>query len=543
MLIDLMRRAWKTYGDRVAIVCESRQLTYRQLADRTHRVANALRDAGIVAGDRVASLGRNRIESMEEITGVAAGAFVRVPLYVHSAAPVWAGALRRTGSRALIVDAEFWPDLRRALEVERWALDLVLVRDETSDLVGATPYEAAMEKASPTPVDVERSLDDVHIIRFSAGTTGVPKAIAHSERAWCSAILGAVTLEDLPDTPSQRFLVITPYSHGSGMGVWGTLASGGCHVIMPKFEPEKMLELIEAHEITQLFLVATMMERLTALPDLDRWDVSSVQRISYGTCSTPERLIRQILSLFPHAEISQAYGQSELAGIVTVLTDEDHRQALESGDGRLLRSAGRPLPTTAVRIEDESGNVVPNGTIGEIVARSPGVMMGIWNDPVATAERITPDGWVRTRDLGHLDDDGYLWVADRLDDLIITGGFNVWPAEIENALENHPAVTQAIVFGVPHDRWGETPMAVVRLRPGHTATEAELIAWCEANIGKVKRPNRVHITEAALPMNSVGKLLRRQARETFAHLDSSAPHDALAVSGATPVPSSGASND
>jgi acyl-CoA synthetase (AMP-forming)/AMP-acid ligase II len=238
--------------------------------------------------------------------------------------------------------------------------------------------------------------------------------------------------------------------------------------------------------------------------------LSSIRRIIYGAAPIPQEMIEGALATFGDV-LYQNYGQSEIVPL-TVLTPRDHR---ENRDGPRLRSAGRPAPNCFVRIEDDAGNILPTGEFGEIVGIGPGVMQGIYRDSAATAERFTRDGWVRTNDMGRLDEGGYLFVTDRKDDMIISGGFNIAPAEIEDALARHPDVVESVVFGMPHAEWGATPVAVVRLRDAATASEAELIMWCQTQIGSVKKPTRVILTSEPLPISGAGKLLRRSAKAQY----------------------------
>jgi len=314
---------------------------------------------------------------------------------------------------------------------------------------------------------------------------------------------------------TDAYLAVSPYSHGSGNLVWPFIARGASHVVINGFDAERALEQIEKHRCTTLFLVPTMIQRLLDSPHCRDADLSSIRRIIYGAAPIPQEMIKAALSVFGDT-LYQTYGQSEIVPL-TILTPRDHRADADGATGR-LRSAGRPSPNSFVRIEGPDGAILPPGEVGEIVGSSPGAMQGIHGDAAASAARFTADGWIRTNDIGWMDEDGYLFVTDRKDDMIISGGFNIAPAEVEDALTRHPQVAEAVVFGAPHPQWGSSPVAVVRLHASATVGDLELIQWCQERIGSLKKPSRVIITAEPLPISSAGKLLRRVARDRYGAL-------------------------
>ncbi len=511
MFADLLRRAATQSGSSPAIRHGQRILTYRALYERSCRLANALRTSGLKPGDKVASLGRNCLESMEEITGVAVAGMVRVPLYMHDTVERQADLLERAEVSALMVERDAWVKLQPILESRGADLKLILVRGQP-DSTHARSYEQALQTASTADPDVRVDPDSTYVIRFTAGTTGLPKPIAHSCRAYLAAgnelALVAGSFDD-----TDVYLAVSPYSHGSGNLVWPCIAGGACHIVMQGFDPAEALALIEQYNCTTLFLVPTMIQRLLTEPSSRTRRLKSLRRIFYGAAPIPSALIESSIELFGDV-LYQLYGQSEIVPL-TALGPKDHRAGLNGAAAR-LRSAGRATPNSFVRIEAADGRVLPAGEVGEIVATGPGQMLGVFRDREATAERLTADGWVKTRDVGYLDEAGYLFVLDRTDDIIISGGFNIAPAEIENALTSHPTVLETVVFGIPHPQWGATPMAVVRLREGQSAQPQELIDWCRTRVGDVKKPGRILLVTEPLPVNTAGKLLRRAAREQYA---------------------------
>lgn len=514
MFGDMMRHAANAFSERPAIAFGDAVRTHREVYQRSCRLANALRAASLLPGEGVATLGRNQLDSFEELGAVALGGFIRSPLYMQDAPQRQRFMLERVHARALIVDAECWPALAEALGEGVGSLRAVFVRGGGTDLVApALDYEAALAESAIGDPHADRDPDDIYLIRFSAGTTGMPKPIAHTQRAYCLAN-EEVLSSTAPLAPDDVYLAVSPYSHASGNLVWPFIRAGASHTLMQGgFDAETALQTIERDRVTTLFLVPTMIQRLLSSPRCATTDLSSIRRIVYGAAPIPRDLIHRALDIFGDV-LSQSYGQSEIVPI-TCLTPADHRAHVD-GTAHKLASAGRPTANTAVRIEGSDGEILPVGEVGQIVGRGPGAMQGIYGDPAATAERITADGWVRTGDLGRLDEDGYLFVVDRMDDIIISGGFNISPAEIEDALNLHDDVVEAVAFGVPDPQWGNTAVAVVRLKDGAKAEPALLIDWCRARIGAVKKPSRILLIDEALPVNAAGKLMRRAAKDLYA---------------------------
>ena len=506
---DILRKAGTLYRTRTAVVYGDRRLTYAELYERSCRLANALADYGIRPGERVATLAENLSTSCEEITGLALGGFVRSPMYTQNPVDVHLYMLNLTGARALIVQDRYWEELAPRIH-EAPTVRTILVHGDGGGRW--LEYERTIGEASSKDPDVSVSPNDVHIVRFSAGTTGRPKGICHTVAGWL-AMGNEYSLGLPPLQGRDRQLVAGPMSHASGLLVWPMIANGACHVIMPRFDAGQFLDLVESHRCTRAILIPTMIRVLVDHPDATRRDLSSLVAIYYGAAPIAEKTLQDARSIWGNI-MYQLYGQSECLPI-SVLSPDYHRPDGSARERAWLRSAGRPFPNVLVTVVDDEGKDLPVGEMGEIVALSPGAMEEIWNDPEATSKRFTADGWVRTRDVGYLDEDGFVYIADRKEDMIISGGFNIWPAEIENSLYSHPAVQEACVVGVPHEKWGEAPRAVVVLKEGAGATESELIDWCRAQVGSVKKPSAVDFSDEPIPKSPVGKILRRLVKERY----------------------------
>lgn len=501
---DILRRSAQQHADRIAIRCGASELTYAELYGRASGLAAGLVAAGARPGDRIATVGDNALDTAEQLCAMALGGFVRCPLYTHNTSDAHAYMLNLSGARVVLAQDEHVAAIlacRSTLE----SVELV---------VGATHGECSLAElvARGAGADPLTSVapSDLHIVRFSAGTTGRPKGIAHSNWGWrqmadeiCLS-LGGITEADVQ-------VICGPMSHASGLLFWPMIARGATQVLCPAFDAGEVLRLLESERATTVLLVPTMMQMLAAHPDAATRDLSQLRHVLYTAAPASERTLEDASELFGPV-LYQFYGQSEILPL-TVLRPDQH---VFSGDARRwLRSAGRASPNAFVRIVDDEGRELPVGEIGEVVGRSPGAMLGLWQDPEGTAARTLDGGWIRTRDLGRVDGDGFLYLADRKEDMIISGGYNIWPAEIENALQAHPAVAEAVVVGVPHPKWGETPHAVVVLRPGTTATEAELVQWCRSALGSVKKPTAVEFWTDPLPKTPIGKVLRRVIRDPF----------------------------
>ena len=499
------------YRGNVAVTFEGQHQTYAELGDRACRLANALAGLGLAPGDRVAMLADNNLEFIEQTVGIALAGMVRCPMYTQNTASTHAYMLNAVGARVIIVQDKYAADIESVRD-QVPALDHVIVMGGSNAGPGPREYESLLASASPKFPDVVVAPDADHVIRFSAGTTGKPKGIVFSQAGWLAqGNEFALALPRLEET--DAYLVASPMSHAAGLMIWPILTAGGRYVIMSSFDPTQFLDLIDSERCTLTMLVPTMIHVLAAVPGAKSRDLSSMRAVTYGASPITERTLKAGLELWGNI-MYQFFGQSEaLPG--TILAPAYHRTGGSERDRRILSSAGRPSPNTAITIRDDEDNVLPVGETGEICVNTPGAMKAIWGDPEATTARFTADGSVRTRDMGYLDEEGFLHLVDRKEDMIISGGFNVWPLEVENALTAHPDVEEAIVVGVPDEKWGEAVFAVVVLQEGATATEEELLSFVRDKVGPVKRPKRLVISQQPLPKSQVGKPLRRQAREMY----------------------------
>jgi acyl-CoA synthetase (AMP-forming)/AMP-acid ligase II len=354
-----------------------------------------------------------------------------------------------------------------------------------------------------------RPEDDLYQM-YTSGTTGHPKGAVLTHRA-VIANAGQIACA-CEGRPGERSLVVAPLFHASAVPTaFAPILRGGSLVIVERFDPGEVVRLLDEEEIGFAVLVPAMLRACLAVPGAARRGYRRLRLIYYGSSPIAEVTLRRAMAAF-RCGFVQSYGMTEAAQSLTFLTPADHERAL-AGDSRLLLSAGRPAPDTQVRVVDALDAPVPEGTIGEVVARGPQLMRGYWNLPEASAHTLR-DGWLHTGDAGVIDGEGYLYIQDRVKDMIVSGGENIYPREVEEVLSAHPAVAEVAVIGVPDQRWGETVKAVVVLREGTDATAEQLVAFCRARLGGFKLPRSVDFL-GALPRNALGKVLKRQLREPY----------------------------
>jgi acyl-CoA synthetase (AMP-forming)/AMP-acid ligase II len=506
---SLLRRAVAHNGARECAVhyapggspAGTRRLSFNQAWERACRWANALLALGLQPGDRFGVLEDNCLESVDVFAGAAIANLVRVPMYPRNRREAHAFMLAHTGCRAVVV-AEHYAHELAGITDDVPTLDHVLVRDGG--------YEAWLSSFPATDPAIPVAPDDWYVIRHTGGTTGLPKGVGYTHRAWLAAGRDWFYLFP-PVEPGDRCLHVAPISHGSGYLFVPVWLQGGSNVVVSKFDAGEVLDILDAESIAYTFLVPTMINAICrhpaaaggrALPQL-----KCLQTGAAPIADETALLARQLFG----DRLWQGYGQTE-AVPVTMMGPRQWFATVEGSEP--LRSCGLPLPFADVEIRDvdDPRRVLPVGEEGELVIRCDGQMSGFWDDPEATAARMV-DGWVMTGDIGRIDANGYVYVVDRKDDMIVSGGFNIYPAELENVITDHPAVVECAVFAVPDERWGETPCAVCTVDGVTEVSEQEIVDLVSDRLGSYKRPGKVVLTTEPLPKSVVGKILRKALRE------------------------------
>ena len=498
-LLGALRRHPRTHA---AFVFEDHVTSFAELDARSDRVAQALQASGIGPGARVAYIGRNTDVFFELLYGAMKAGVVTVPVNWRLAPPEVAGIVADAQARLVVLGREYAGDPAYA----EWPGAQVLA-GEAHDAWAAwrDRRTAAPSTHVPAPSDVALQL-------YTSGTTGQPKGVMLTHANLMSSHLAGAE-HDLGWnrwTPDDVALLSMPVSHIAGTG-WGLIAMhyGATCRIHRQFDPAATLEAIARHRVTRLFLVPAALQMLVRHRDAKNTDFSRLAEVGYGASPMPLPLLKECIDVLGRPLV-QFYGMTETSGTSVALAPSDHTPDRP----HLLRAAGRALPWVRLRVVTPDGEDAPPGEVGELLIHAPGNMAGYWRRPEETARTIDEDGWLHTGDAGTLDGEGYVYILDRVKDMVISGGENVYPAEVESALCEHPAVAEAAVIGVPDAQWGEAVHAVVVLRAGETLDADTLSAWARTRIAGFKAPRSVSFADA-LPRNAAGKLLKRTLREPF----------------------------
>lgn len=508
-LTQFLNSAADTFPNKIASIDGDRQHSWSEWRDRMARLAAALRGLGIAADDRVAILALNSDRYTEFLYGVWWAGGAVVPMNTRWSAAENAYSLNDSGAQILFVDRNFVPMLD-AIRAEATGVKTLIYMSDDAAPEGMLSFEELIAQNVPCN-DAMRGGEDLAGLFYTGGTTGFPKGVMLPHRAlWYNAMAIAKEIRFNHDT---KYLHAAPMFHLADFGFNTAIAMvGACNVFIPSFEPEATLKAIETHQINTSLLVPTMLGMILAHPTFTPERVNSLKRYIYGASPMPEGLLRQALQAMQHVEFYQAFGQTEMAPVVSVLQPEDH--VLEGPKSVLLRSAGLPAVGCEIKIIDEDGNIVPRGTVGEIAARSPGTMLGYWNLPEQT-EKTLVDGWVHTGDGAYQDEDGFIYIVDRMKDMIVSGGENVFSAEVESAISTHPNVAAVAVIGIPSDQWGESVHAIIIPKPDTNPDEASIIAHCRAHIAGYKCPRSITLRSEPFPMSGAGKVLKRELRAPY----------------------------
>ena len=497
--LELIERGARQNADKVALVFGGEQQTFAEVNARANQFAHAFRSLGAQRNARVALLVNNSLMSVPLDFGSVKAGINRVPLNSRLSIAEHIRMLQEAQCDILIFGADLAERasaLKAALpDLRCYGLNAIIAEDgDFLVLAASQPTDALTITVQP---------DDIVLTLYTSGTTGVLKAAQHTQASY-AGICRNVLLNLLAVEPDDSMLHSASLIHASGTFVLPFWLRGGKTVILPGFVPASFLEAIEKHRVTAINLVPTMLQMLLEHPDIDKRDLSSLQRIIYGASPMPRAVIDRAIAKFGQHRFWQYYGQTEAPLCLAVLRPEDHF-------GDLLGACGRPALDVEIRLVNEKGEPVPQREAGEIVVRCPMTVAGYFNAPELTAETFREDGWVHTRDVGLFDERGFLHLRDRTSDMIISGGYNIYPREVEDALLTHPAVLECAVVGAPDEKWIEAVMAFVVLRPGYSADESELIAHAASRIASYKKPHRVLFVDG-IPKTAVGKLDRKVLR-------------------------------
>jgi len=507
----------RIHGQRPAVVDDEGTFTWAQFADRGMRASGVLRARGLRRGDRLALLMRNGFRQAELLWAGYWSGVVPVPVNWRLSPAEIADILDDSGAKWVAAEPEFLALLEspRLAPRREGALTVEAGAGSKGD------YEALLQSSEPLDAAPSSESDDA-LLLYTGGTTGRSKGVRLSHgnilsNAWQIGLTAGIRSSDV-------YSHVAPMFHAADVhGTVGFLL--GCrHYYLPQFTPAAIVAAIERHRITIAHWVPTMVKMVCESPEIERHDISSLRMLFYGSSPMPVEWAQAARKCFPRAELYQNYGLTETSPVLSVLDNDTHQRCFASGDYSLLKSAGKPVPGLQLRIVDDRGQALPSAATGEVIVRGPNVSAGYFNRDQETA-RAFRGGWFHTGDVGRLDEDGVLFLVDRMKDVIITGGENVYSTEVEAVLYRHPGVSEAAVIGVPDRILGEALFAVIATRPGVTLTADEMIGHCRTYIGGFKIPRRMAFVDA-LPRSALGKVQKAQLRETYGASQSAAPREA-----------------
>jgi len=504
-----LHRSATTTPNVIATIMGDRKRTWGEVRNRVARLAGALQKMGVGKGDRVGILALNSDRYLEFYFAVWWTGGAVVPMNLRWSPAENAYSLNDSNAKILFTDRAFTPAIP-AIQAEAKDLETLVFLDDGDVPEGMLAYEDLIASNEPV-ADASGSGDDMAGIFYTGGTTGFPKGVVLPHRAiWFN---GMACSKLFHIEAGDKYLHIAPMFHlADGAGSLATSMVGATHVFEPMFTPAGAIAACENYKPTHALMVPTMIGMVLADPSFSVDKLSSIKTLIYGASPMPEGLLIQTLKTLPSIGLVQGYGQTELAPIASVMPAAYH--VLEGDKSGKLRSAGLPAYGVTIRIADEDGNDVPRGEVGEIVVSGPGTMTEYWNRPEETAA-VLKDGEVYTGDGAYMDEDGFVFIVDRLKDMIITGGENVFSAEVENTLSNHPAVAGAVVIGIPSEKWGEAVHAIVIKKEGAEVTDQALMDFCKEHIANYKIPRSVEFRTEPFPLSGAGKIMKKDLREPY----------------------------
>lgn len=507
-----LTRSAAHYRSKPSFFFKDEEYTYAYVNERVSRLASGLTERGLKKGDRVGIITDSEPRGLECLFAPLRAGMTIVPIGPKLHPKEQSYILMHSDAKVLLCGRRFLEGIAEEHKYFPPDFKIIAMDSRGCGIKDVEDYENVLTEGDPSFPDADIEGDDLAWLFYTSGTTGRPKGAMLTYRALLSMITTQL-IENNPLCQDDRFVYLTALSHGSGLATFLQVARGACHVFPGKmsFDPEYFYQLVERYKVTVAIMVPTMIEMLLGNPNHRKYDLSSLRTIAYGAAPMYKERIREAISTFGPIFV-QTYALGEAPRGCTCLQKADHVIADNKSEHR-LGSVGRESFHVQVRTIDESGRLLPAGKEGEVIVRGDLVMKGYWKDSEATAETIK-NGWLYTGDIGYFDEDGYLFLTNRKKDVIITGGANVYPREVEEILYRHPAVLEACVFGVPDSKWGERIVAAVVCRKDITVSEEDLISWCRKQLAGYKKPSQISFV-SNLPKSGIGKILKREVKEQF----------------------------
>jgi acyl-CoA synthetase (AMP-forming)/AMP-acid ligase II len=506
--------------ERTAIAFEGKRYSYAQLKERVNRLADSLNRLGLAKGDRAAILEVNCNEYVEACFGVMRAGGIFVPLNFRIREDELIYLVNKAEPKVLFIGSRYL-DMVNSVRSKLSSVEHFVVIGGQQE--GMESYDQLIAAGSAEDKSfAELGDEDIAVLIFTAGTTGFPKGVPQDHNAYSSYVLTNVDPPDMEAPPETNVLVM-PLYHVAGMqALMAAIYGGRTIALMRQFDEKEWFETVEREKATRVMVVPTMLKRIVEYPDLAKYNLSSVRVITYGAAACPYEVLKKTIERFPGRALINAFGGTETSSTIAALRAEDQvitgketEAEREKKLKRLATSIGLPMDDVEIQVRDEKGKELPPEQLGEIVVRGPRIMKGYWKDEERTEKAFTADGWYRTGDMGYKDEEGYIYLAGRGDDVIVRGGENIGPDEVESVLSTHPKIEEAAVIGVKDEEWGQQVRAIVRLKKGQTASEQEIIDFCRPRLAGFKRPTSVVLVKEELPKTSTGKVLRRNLREKY----------------------------
>jgi long-chain acyl-CoA synthetase len=496
------------WPDKVAIICKEERLTFARMNERINRLANGLRFLGLKKPKRIGVLLPNSPRYVEVRFALLKAGLTLVRLNVRQSIEEHAYVLNHSGAHALIYSAETMEAVREVRKLTPGIKCWIGFKGEKEDI----SYEDLISTAPPSEPEVQVKSEDIERINYTSGTTGKPKGVIVTLAASMARLRNDFFNQEIAFTHQDVYLAVAPLTHAAGVILVPYYIKGAASVILPSFDPTQILETIEREKVTSTLLIPTMIIRMIDHPDIRMHDLRSLKRIWYGTAPMPIEKLKKAIEIFGGI-FRQNYGLTEATQPILYLSPEDHvLSGLDHAVAR-LGSAGRPALGVEVRVVDKKDVPVKPGEVGEIIIRGDSVMKGYLHQPKATAAALR-GGWLHTGDLATVDEEGYVFIVDRKSDMIISGGFNIYPKQIEEVIHTYPGVSEVAVIGVPDDVWGESVKAIIVPKRGVTLTAQEIIEFCRQRVASYKKPKSVDFV-AELPKNNNGKILKRELKARY----------------------------
>jgi acyl-CoA synthetase (AMP-forming)/AMP-acid ligase II len=513
---DFLNISYAICPDRDAMVFDGTRWSYGRMYERVNRLASAFRKLGIKRGDRLGMLQVNCSQYVESYFASAKIGAIFVPLNFRAKEEELTYMINNVGVRALLVGARYLEMVEIMLPRVPCVEQCVCLEEARKDRFHG--YEDLIKSTQSDEISEDIADDAITILMHTSGTTGRPKGVPLRHSGFVSYVIENVE----PANPEieERNLLTVPLYHVAGIqAMLAAIYGGRTLLLMRQFETEEWMKMVDGEKATRAMLVPTMLKWILDHPEFKKYDLSSLKVITYGAAPMPFEVIKKAIEEMPWVRFINAFGQTETASTITLLGPEDHviEGIKEDQDKKLKRlacSIGRPLPDVEIRIVDGEGKGLPPHQVGEIIARGPRVMTGYWRDEEKTKQVMTEDGWLRTGDQGWVDEEGYIYLAGRTDDMIIRGGENISPEEVEDVVCCYPKIDEAACIGVPDPEWGQEPRALVVLKKGESATPEEIMEFCKDKLAGFKRPKSVMFLDC-LPRNQMGKVLRKELRKKY----------------------------